>query len=325
MTDRIRKLLVGIVVPVLIGLGGVAAILTSLPELPDPVAIHWGPTGEPDGFGPATTNLVLLLVFIVVYGVISLIVARGKDGFSVTQKALLATAPFLAVLLTAVLAGSLVLQRGLEDATQAPSVLPLLGVGTVAGLVVGVGAWFLLPRTTQRVADEATVPTLQLGATERGAWIRRSGPSGAVQLFVIGTLVLVSAVAIVALVLSAPPLLAVIYGGVLLLIALFVSSTVYWRVRVTDEGLEARSALGIPRFAVPLREVAEATVITVNPVRDFGGWGLRWGGQGRFGIVTHAGEALEVRRTNGKSLIVTVDDASQAASLLNALRARVSA
>ena len=324
MTDRIRKLLVGVAAPLVIALGGVAFIIAALPDLPDPVAIHWGVAGQPDGFGAASTNLVLLIVFTVGYSVLSVIVAGGKDGFSVIQKALLATAPFLSVLLTAVLAGSLWIQRGLTDATLAPSVLPLILAGTIAGLLVAVGAWFVLPAISPRTAEHSAAPTMQLGATQRAVWMRRSGPSGAVQVLVIGTLALVSIVTIVAVVLSAPPLFTVLYSGILLLIVLLVASTMFWRVRVTDRGLVVRSALGIPRFIVPIEEVDEAKVITVNPVRDFGGWGLRWGGNGRFGIVTHSGEAIEIRRTNGKFLVVTVDGAEQAAALLNALRSRAS-
>lgn len=322
MTDRIRKLLIGILVPAVVGLGGVVLIIIALPDLPDPVAIHWGVTGQPDGFGPASTNLVLLILFTVLYSVFALVAARGNDGFSVIQKALLATAPFLAVLLTAVLAGSLVLQRGLADATQAPSVLPLLAVGAIAGVAMGIGAWFFLPAVTPRSAAETVPPTLELGATERAVWISSAGPAGMLTTLLLGSLALVGVVTIVAVVLAAPPLFALACCALIVFLSLLVASTVFWRVRVTDQGLVVRSALGIPRFAIPLTEVDEATVVTINPTRDFGGWGLRWGGRGRLGVVTRSGEALEVRRLNGKSLIVTVDGASNAAALLNALRSR---
>jgi hypothetical protein len=42
----------------------------------------------------------------------------------------------------------------------------------------------------------------------------------------------------------------------------------------------------------------------------------------RTGIVLRAGEAIEVKRTDGKTLVVTVDDALQGAALLNGLVAR---
>jgi len=59
----------------------------------------------------------------------------------------------------------------------------------------------------------------------------------------------------------------------------------------------------------------------VDPMGQFGGWGLRWGPAG-FGVVLRTGEGIEVRRRSGKTLTVTVDDAATGAALLNALVAR---
>jgi len=60
-------------------------------------------------------------------------------------------------------------------------------------------------------------------------------------------------------------------------------------------------------------------------VNDFGGWGLRLApGQGgtrrRFGLVTRAGEALEVIRRDGRAFVITIDDARAAAAVLNSAR-----
>lgn len=313
-----RILLVGAIIPLVVALVGVALILIALPDLPDPVAIHWGTSGAADGFGPAWVNLVILLALVVVYSAFALVVSRGET-LSVSQRIVLATAPFLAVFLTCVLAGSLWMQRGLEQASDAPNVGFLILVGALAGGGAAVASWFLLPSSSTDDRSATAVPTLDLGPTERAVWMRSSGPSGVAVFLILGTFVLVSAVTIVALVLSAPVLVSALYSGLLLVIALLVAGTVFWRVRVSAEGLVVRSALGIPRFTVPISDIDTATVTDVQPVRDFGGWGLRWGGPGRFGIVTRSGEALEVRRNNGKSFIVTVDDAETAAALLNSL------
>jgi hypothetical protein len=56
----------------------------------------------------------------------------------------------------------------------------------------------------------------------------------------------------------------------------------------------------------------------VEAIGTFGGWGLRWAGRGRIGIITRSGPALEVRRHDGSSLVITVDDAAAAAALLTA-------
>ena len=63
-------------------------------------------------------------------------------------------------------------------------------------------------------------------------------------------------------------------------------------------------------------------MVDVSPFAEFGGWGYRVGRGGRVGIVLRSGPALQVERTGGRSLVVTVDDAATGAALLNTLAAR---
>lgn len=323
MTDRTRIILVGGILPAIIGAFGVVLILFSLPLLPDPVAIHWGLSGA-DGFGPAWLNLVMLVVFIVGYGAFAFVFGRGGEGLAPNQRVVVAVAPFLAVLMTTLFAGTLVMQRGLDDAALAPSVTPLLVGGSVGGVAAGVIGWFLLPAA--RAGDiEGSVPTVVLGDKERAVWLRSTGPSGSVFVLVLGTLALVSVLALVAVALSAPLPVTLAYAAVLIVVVAALAGLLFWRLRVTERGFVARSLLGLPRFTVPIRDVASAAVITVNPMRSFGGWGVRWGGPGRWGIVTRSGEALEITRRNGRALVVTVDGAEKAAALLNTLAAREAA
>ena len=95
-----------------------------------------------------------------------------------------------------------------------------------------------------------------------------------------------------------------------------------WVVRVDETGLRIRSAIGVPRTAIPLEEVAQARATTVRCFPEFGGWGWRTAMDGRTGILLRSGEALEVTRTDSSVFIVTVDDAATAASLLNSLADR---
>ena len=74
-----------------------------------------------------------------------------------------------------------------------------------------------------------------------------------------------------------------------------------------------------------IEEVEEAVVVQVNPLREFGGWGIRTGVGGRIGVVMRGGEALEVVRTGGRRVVVTVDDAATGAALLNTLAGRARA
>lgn len=89
------------------------------------------------------------------------------------------------------------------------------------------------------------------------------------------------------------------------------------RVRADASGFTVRGLLGWPRIRVPLREIAGVTLVEVNPLSHFGGWGIRMGLTGRrTGVVLRAGEAIEVARRSGRSLVVTVDDARAAAGVL---------
>jgi hypothetical protein len=95
-------------------------------------------------------------------------------------------------------------------------------------------------------------------------------------------------------------------------------TTTAWRVRVDPEGLSVRAMLGWPGIRVPAADVASAGSTQLVPLGEFGGYGLRSGLDGRVGVITRAGTALEVRRRDGRAVVVTVDDAATAAGLLQA-------
>ena len=112
--------------------------------------------------------------------------------------------------------------------------------------------------------------------------------------------------------------------GLLLVLAamlLAVPAASIFRVSVDRSGLRWSSALGWPRGRIALEDVVETAVVQVRP-GDFGGFGLR-SAPGATGLITRSGEALSV--THGPSrrrLVVTVDDALTAASVLEGLRRR---
>ncbi|NYF11045.1 hypothetical protein HDC94_002201 [Leifsonia sp. AK011] len=322
--QHIRLLLVGVALPALIGLAGSVVTLSLLPVLPDPVAVHWGTSGEPDGFG-SPWILVALPLLSLGYAAFAFAVTRTArtEGISWSQRGVLATGAFLAVVVTAAGAGSAVLQAGLADATAAPSVLPLLSTAIVVGLLATVGAWFALPRhTATAAADPSARPVLDLAPTERAVWTRRVEPGRRVVGLVIGGIALAATAGAIVVWASAPLLSLVIWVGILALVIVAVTSTMFWTIRVDASGVDVRSALGAPRFHYPIEKLAGATVTEINPTRDFGGWGIRAGGGRRTGIVVRAGGAIELRRVDDRSLVVTVDDAEQGAALVNALIAR---
>jgi len=315
---RISTTLTTLVAPlVVLGVAALVAVSWS-DELPDPVAMHWGTDG-PDGFGSLASAVVPMLVVGVLLAVGGWALAFFAGHASSTRRIAAGSSLGMSGFLTAILLGSLDAQRGLTDAAQAPGITTTLLVAIVAGLALGALAAVVTPGdgdqpATQPIAADA--PRLTLGSTERAVWRRDA--------FSRTTLVVGIAAVLVVLVLTVVtrvwPL-----GLLALALAFLLLTMVAFDVSVDERGLVARSLLGWPTLRVPLDEVVAAGVATVQPLKDFGGWGYRLGRGGRTGIVLRGGDALEVRRTGDRVAVITVDDAATGAALLNTLADRARA
>src|SRR5690606_29015010 len=69
---RRRIVLIGGVAPVLIALTTTLSALTWMPELPDPVAVHWGTEGV-DGYGSAWIAIILPLAITLAFAVFAVL------------------------------------------------------------------------------------------------------------------------------------------------------------------------------------------------------------------------------------------------------------
>jgi hypothetical protein len=85
-------------------------------------------------------------------------------------------------------------------------------------------------------------------------------------------------------------------------------------------GLRGKSG-GMPS-PIRLGDVRSAEVTQVSAIRDFGGIGYLTAPDGRQGWITRSGEALVVHRHGKPDFVYTVDDAAEAAAVLNTLVAR---
>jgi hypothetical protein len=72
-----------------------------------------------------------------------------------------------------------------------------------------------------------------------------------------------------------PPIIPILVGlGLLVLPLLFGRLT----IRVGEENLTATwGYFGWPQQVIPLSTISDAEIITYNALRQFGGWGIRWG------------------------------------------------
>ncbi|GAA2529437.1 hypothetical protein GCM10009860_06430 [Microbacterium mitrae] len=319
---RRRFLIVGLWVPGLITLVAVALQLLWLRDLPNPAAIHFGTNG-PDGFGPRWTYPLLtglLGIGMLLLTALPVLAMAHRGRWSVAPRLL---APFVSgtVLMLAIgLTLSVQSQRGLTDATQAPDVGVFLLIGVGIGIGYAIVAWFAQPALVVSAEDAIAVTARTIPAGTRAAWMQTISVRGAglaLMIFGVG-LVLVMAIIMTTVGQSTAWVMWLLVAFMLVLVAtMFV-----FRVRIDATGFTARSIVGFPRFHIALDEVADAKALTVSAMADFGGWGLRVMPGNGVGIIMRSGEALQIVRTNGKKLTVTVNDAVRAAELLLGLRDR---
>lgn len=300
----------------LVVLGAATAVAWSWKDaLPDPVATHWGTDGV-DGFSSLVEAVAVPLV-------IGAATAAGLWAFAwragtatSTRRFVNGITTWLALFLSGILLGTLHAQRGLADAADVGAVDGAVALALALATLGGAVAALVTPADRTGPTDDpvpAGASRLPLGDDERAVWFRRtrSGTGAAV-------------VSLATLGLAATAVASDQWWMLLVALALLVltAASFSWVVRVDGTGLTARSALGLPRTHVPLDEVVQATATTVDCFREFGGWGWRTAADGRTGIVLRSGDALEVTRTGGSVLVVTVDDAATGAALLNTLADR---
>lgn len=285
-----------------------------IPRLPVEIAVHWNAAGQPDGFGSPWVLLLFPGILIACGALIAISILvplhRGAppSGFRMTG----AIAPSFSVLIATVFIGSTFPQLGGAPGEEAPGILLVIIVAVALAAATGVGAWFLLPRGPEREPDAAPATPLPVADAERVVWTSTvSVPRGIV---VLPVLVAVAAVAVLAFD-PARWWLAVILLAVVGLLSLTLAA----RVTVDRRGLTVRAIGGVPLARVPLADIERVSVVHVDAPGQFGGWGVRFDGRGRRGIVLRSGPAIEVARRAGATVVVTVPDAATGAGLLAAL------
>lgn len=295
----------------------VALALSWRSELPDPIAIHWGPGGEADRFGPLGPHVTAHVVIVMAFSLGMWAVAWFWGREALTRRFAAGAAVWFAGVLSGVLLGNLYMQRGLTDAadvgTAGGPLAFAFGTATVAALLA---AWAVPGDARRPTSDPLPDDALRLDLArgEQVTWVQEVGQEG-LKIIVGGVLTFA---VIIGVVTQQWAFVAAVTAALTLLLA----AVFRWTVTVDHNGLTARSMLRRPRVRVPLDEVVVAEVVDVDPIREFGGWGLRTGRGGRTGVVVRKGSALQVERTGGRVLVVTVDDAATGAALLNTLAAR---
>lgn len=316
----IRFVIVGLVMPVIFCGFSTALQMMWIPRLPDPIAIHWGISGKPDGYGTMWTPFIgTLLCALVLPCLMALQVFKGirrGDVGPTYRFAAAASAGFSAFFAT-LFAWTTGMQTDIASWRESPSVLPALVGALVVAVVVGIGGWLIQPAVTEHAARYRKVEPITLRRDERVAWLASTTMSR-LSMTILLTVLTGLGVGAVAAWMVGTESTAWLLTGTAVLVAILIATSAAFHVHVDKTGLLVHSVAGFPKFRVPLAQITEVAVTDVNPIGQFGGLGLRKA-RGKFGVILHAGEALVVTRTNGRQFVVTVDGAASAAELLEAL------
>lgn len=316
---RIRILLL-ITVPALLAAAASVIGMLLTPDLPETLAVHWGVDGNvdrTDGLGSYIAIVAGLvpgfIAAMVGFSITSLrtgtssLFVRSIVGLSIWFGVFVSLSMFLGVLA----------QRNTADVEALPVstvLLPLL-VGFVVAVVAASIGVLVTPKVPAAHTRRAEALGLDLAVGEQAYWSGTAhAPRGYIAL-PIGSIVLI---VILFTVVGVPVWLTAVVS--LVLGSLF--SMLSWVVVVDRWGLSATGALGFPRFRIPLENVIAARATTLNAFSEFGGWGVRLGRSGAWGVVVRSGSAIEVERKRGAPFVVTVDDAGTGAALLTALARR---
>lgn len=308
-----RRVVSTIVLPLAVLAAIVLPAVLLADRLPSPLATHWSGGGEPNGstdggvFVGATAAL-----WLAVWATLLPRVRRRERQFAVPWA--LGLGGFLVGIVTLTVVVNLDAPTW-SAADDLPLVLAFVGPTAAALLLAGAGLTLEQSFPPASTAGSVTAPsTTHLQPGERFFWSggARSAWWFPLALGVVG--VLCGAAAFVG---GAPTVLLLVLAVALPLLALWSSRT---RLTVSPDGVQARLGARYPRRVVPVASIVGAEAIDVIPLQ-WGGWGWRMTPKATA-LIVRRGEGVRLRLTSGRDLVVTVDDAATAASLINDLRGR---
>lgn len=281
-------------VPIVIGWSG----------LPDPVATHWGPGGEPDGSTPRIW-IWAVPVFVLVVGLGLAALLRQKGRPSAESVAIVGLMGGIGVWTSV----SMVLLNYEATTWQEAAPFDLWQVFVLLAAGLGLGwmgyllgrRWYPPEPPTEMSADE--LPALEIGADERVSWM------GSVRVIWVYLVLVPLGVAFLFL----PdwlPWLALVF----LALSVFFSQIT---VIVDRHGLKVKLIGLVTAKSIAIEDIRTVRAIDLEP-NEWAGWGYRVV-PGGSAVVLRRGPAIEVGLANARRFAVTVDDAVTGAAVLNGL------
>ena len=314
------RILLLITLPALVAAAASIIGMLLTPDLPASLATHWGVDGSvdrTDGLG-SYIGIVAALVPAFTLAVAGFSISPLRHGTSrLFARTAVALSTWFGVFISLSMFLGVQTQRGVTDPGSQPVstvLIPLL-IGFVVALGVAALAVLVTPMLPQTMGLSADPSTVALGEGERVYWAQTARSPKGVIAIPVGAIVFI---AVLFAVVGLPVWATFIVGLVLASLMTMLS----WRIVVDQRGLTVTGLFGFPRFHIPLDSIVAAAAIEVAAFSEYGGWGVRFGRSGTWGVITRAGSAIEVQRHSGANFVVTVDDAATAAGLLTSLARR---
>lgn len=321
MTTTTRIVLLTVAAPITAGAASIALLLSLAPQLPGEFAVHWGVRGvdRVDGLGAFVALIAALVTSFTILMVVAAVLALRAGAPRDHLRLVVATSTWFGVAVSLGVLGSVLLQRDATDPLAVPvsaALVPLLIAALLGGLIAVVVSR-LVPAIVEvpRPQSPATSGGITLSPTEAVHWSATVYSPRAVFGIFVGAMVLVA----VAFALAGLPWWLSVIVFVLLVAA---GSVLGWHIVIDRRGLRATGLFGYPRIVVPAQSVVSATAVDASPLREFGGWGVRFDARGRLGIIVQGGPAIEVERASKRTLVITVPDAASGAAVLASVAQR---
>ncbi len=283
---------------------GMVPLAVGWSRLPDPVASHWGVSGDPDGSLPLVA-VPLILLGLIAIGLITTSLFRVEGEPTAEAFAMVGLLGGMGTALN----GLLVYLNWDAGSWEEAGAFNAWHIGiTLVGALGGGLAGFVLGRRwyPERQATRADGPVIHVSPGERVSWVGRASVRWPLFLLGMGALVVLLV-----------PAWGIWLGGLFLLLALAFMQV---EANVNNDGLRVRLG-GIPVRRIPIDKISSARAVDLEPA-EWGGWGWRASPNGSA-IVLRRGDALELTFTSGRRFAVTVDDAATGAALVNGLVARL--
>lgn len=323
--QRLLRAFMGSVLPVALLLVAVLPMLWLRERLPDPLATHWGAHGEPNGAMRIHMTITFAMVIVGLPAVgfawlarrRSLARGEGARGFAI--------AAFVATMGTA--SSWMITLRNLDADSwqQAGAFHPASALTLV---ILGLGAAIIAARLGSGIesaqVNPADVPSAGIAPGARAYWqgTARALWATAGVIAIGAAVILLACMQIMGL--AGPGSAHLLPFGIVGLAMMFFTSI---RMTADRNGVRiAYGAMGWPTQRIALAEIQRASVLQVNPLMH-GGWGYRGSLKAfrRASIVLRRGEGVQLDLTGGRSLVITIDGATQAAGVINDLLARSAA